>query len=771
MLIPRFMNAVCFGKFGFCAVLALALPVDAQERVETELQSSPSLQERVSAQTQLPLFLSGQHITGRPDVAAHIEGSARLVKGDMAITADRLEYTSTTDVAKAIGHVRVNKAGNVYEGPLLELRLDTFEGFFNQPSYYFPRNNSHGQAARVDFLDEQRTVIHQASFTTCQPLPVPNWMPDWILTADTISLDTGENRGLAQGALLSFKGMPLLPVPYLSFPLSDQRKSGVLPPTLGLDNVDGYAVSVPYYWNIAPNRDVTITPTVMSKRGLSLGNAFRYLESNHSGTVQLNWMPSDALRDASRWGLNTTHQAQLSNPWSDDGLDIKLKVNRVSDDNYWRDFTRVDNSLTQRLLANDATLSWTNGYFSNNVRTVKWQTLQDVSAPIVPPYNRLPQISTTYLRTNVDGFDYSLTADYTRFQSDATLTGQANGERTYGVMVLSYPMMAMAAYLKPKLQWHVTQYQFETPLVDGQRSATRVLPTLSLDSGLVFEKATAWFGRSLRQTLEPRAFYVNTPYRSQQALPNYDSGVMDFNLSTIYTENAFVGNDRISDSNMLTLGVTTRFLNPDTGAEALRLGVAQRLRFADQNVNLPGDVPVYDRISDVLLGGSLHWDSRFSMEGTVQFNPKTEQSVRSTLQGHYSPGNYRTLSAAYRFQRELSEQIDLGWQWPLNVVSPERGRWYSVGRLNYSMNESKLVDSVVGFEYDAGCWLGRVVLERLQTSTVTATQRLMFQLEFVGFSRLGVNPLKSLKDNIPGYQNLRDPPAVPSRFSNYDKSP
>jgi LPS-assembly protein len=229
-----------------------------------------------------------------------------------------------------------------------------------------------------------------------------------------------------------------------------------------------------------------------------------------------------------------------------------------------------------------------------------------------------------------------------------------------------------------------------------------------------------------------------------------------------------VGNDRISDSNMLTLGVTTRFLNPDTGAEALRLGVAQRLRFSDQNVNLPGDVPVYDRISDVLLGGSLNWDSRFSLDGTVQFNPKTERSIRSTLQGHYSPGNYRTLSAAYRFQRDLSEQIDLGWQWPLNVASPDRGRWYSVGRLNYSMNESKLVDSVVGFEYDAGCWLGRVVLERLQTSTITATQRLMFQLEFVGFSRLGVNPLKSLKDNISGYQNLRDPPAVPSRFSNYD---
>lgn len=263
-------------------------------------------------------------------------------------------------------------------------------------------------------------------------------------------------------------------------------------------------------------------------------------------------------------------------------------------------------------------------------------------------------------------------------------------------------------------------------------------------------------------------------------LPNYDSGANDFNLATIYSENAFVGNDRISDSNLLTFGVTSRFLDPASGVEAARFGIAQRLRFQDQNVTLPGGTSVVDRISDVLLGGSIHWDPRWSFDGTVQFNPHTEQSVRSTLSANYSPGSYRTVSAAYRFQRDLSEQIDLGWQWPVNDLWGDRGqdkgvgqgqgdgRWYSVGRLNYSMTEGKLVDSVLGFEYDAGCWLGRIVWERLQTSSVTATQRIMFQLEFVGFSRLGVNPLKSLKDNIPGYQNLREPTGTPSRFSHYD---
>ena len=746
------------------------------------LQPSPLLQEKISPQARrdLPTFVSGDHITGRPNLETVIEGGAMLRKGDIVIKADRLEYDQPTDLAKATGNVLVNRAGNVYEGPLLELRMDAFEGFFNEPTYHFLRNDAHGQASRVDFLDDQRAVIHDATYTTCRRLPGPSWMPDWILKATTISLDNEEDVGTASGALLSFKGLPLLPVPYITFPLSERRKSGVLPPTLGIDNVNGTEVAVPYYWNIAPNRDATFTPTLMSKRGVNFGTEFRYLEENYAGTVNAEWMPADQLRDANRWGLNINHQTRIQSAWTDNGAALNLSLNRVSDDNYWRDFSRANSSLTQRLLASEANLSWTNGAWSSSVRALKWQTLQDVTAPIVPPYDRLPQLATSYTRRNLAGMDVTLNGDYTRFQSDSTLTGQPNAERMYSLLQLSRVFQSPAGFITPKLQLHATNYQFDAPLKDGALVASRVLPTLSVDTGVVFERDTQLFGRALRQTLEPRAFYVYTPYRDQSLLPNYDSGAIDFNLSTIFAENAFVGNDRISDSNLLTLGVTSRFLDPATGAEAARIGVAQRLRFQDQNVTLPGGLPAQDRISDMLLGGSINWDPRWSFDGNVQFNPETEQSVRSTLGARYNPGLYRTITAAYRFQRDASEQIDIGWQWPLNDLWGDRGqnlgagqgqgegRWYSVGRLNYSLNERKLVDSVLGLEFDAGCWLGRIVWERLQTSSSSATQRLMFQLEFVGFSRLGVNPLKSLKANIPNYQNLREPSAAPSRFSNYD---
>jgi LPS-assembly protein len=766
------------------ALLGLwALRVNAQAELPSPaLLSSPALSGQIAESDRgaLPVFISGEQISGRPDLETVIEGSAELRRGDTVIKADRLEYYQPDDQARARGKVRINRAGNVYEGPALELKLDTFEGFFSQPSFEFLQNDLHGQAERIDFLDAKRAVIRNVSLTSCRRLPGPAWMPDWILRATAVRMDTEEDVGTAEGAVLSFMRVPLLPVPYLSFPLSDRRKSGFLPPTPGLDNVNGLEIGVPYYWNIAPNRDATLTPTLMSKRGVNLGSEFRYLEAGYTGQLRLDWMPDDKLRDSSRWGLAYSHDGTLATPGGS-AVALSLKLNRVSDDNYWRDFTRASTSLTQRLLPNDLSMSWSSGEFSHAVRALRWQTLQDASAPIIPPYDRLPQLATSHASSHALGFDYALNLDYTRFQSTRALTGQPNAQRVFSLLQLSRPWILPSGFITPKLQLHASSYSFDAPLANAATSASRVVPTLSLDAGLVFERDTALLGRNFLQTLEPRAFYVNTPYRDQNLLPNYDSGGNDFNFASIYTENAFVGNDRISDSNLLTLGVTTRLLDPASGAETLRLGLAQRLRFKNQEVTLPGGSAVSDRISDILVGGSISWDPKWTFDAVMQFNPKDERSVRSTVGARYLAGPYRVLSAAYRYQRELSEQVDVSWQWPINDLWGDRGqdlgagrgqgvgRWYSVGRLNYSLNEGKLVDALVGLEYDEGCWLGRVVLERLQTSSSSANARIMVQLEFVGFTRLGVNPLKSLKENIPAYQYLREPgSSLPSRFNNYD---
>jgi LPS-assembly protein len=810
------------------AVLSLALlqahgaAAQGVDDAPLTLKRAPQLTEEAppkALRSQQSSFITGDQITGRPDLETIVTGNAQLRRGDTVINADRLEYEQPTDTAKATGHVRVNQAGNVYEGPDLELKVETFEGFFNNVRYRFLATGGHGDAQRIDFVDEARSVARQATYTTCRREDYPGWMPAWMLSATVLHTDTDESVGVAENAQLSFMGLSTPPFPSVSFPLDNTRKSGLLPPTLGIGNVNGVEITQPYYWNIAPNRDATFTPTLMSKRGVNLSTDLRYLEKDYHGEIRLDLMPGDRLvseryselrstqlqqwangqipasdltfgappGSTNRWGIWSSHSQTFDpKPFGLDSLSASLNINRVSDNDYWRDFTRTP-SLTARLLASEAALNWSKGDWSGQVRALSYQTLKYDLAPITPPYDRMPQITANYAKYDWHGFDFTLNNDYTRFSGDPSVQLQPNAERVYTLASLSRPFLTPGSFIIPKIQLHARGYQFDSPLANGASSASVTVPTFSLDSGLIFERNASFFGRAFTQTLEPRAFYVYTPYRDQSAIPVYDTAANDFNFATIYTENAFSGNDRIADNNLLTLGVTSRLIDPDTGAEAARFGIAQRLRFADQKVQLPGVPPVTDRVSDFLMGAQINWTPKWSVDTTVQYNPDTHRSTRNTVSARYNPSPYHNISVAYRFQAPSSvgaadgnKSIDVAWQWPLNDLWGDKGkdlgpgkgqgggRWYTVGRLNYSMLDRKLTDAVAGIEYDGCCYIARVVVERLTTGQVTANQRIMFQLEFVGFSSVGSSPMRTLQTNIPRYTPLRQPVAAPSRFTNYD---
>lgn len=769
------------------------------------LKSSPQLTESLppEAREQAPTFIEGERMSGQTDALTVIEGDAELRRHDMVIKADRLQFDSATREVEARGNVLINSSGDRFEGPLVQMNVDTHQGSFTQPSFTLLNNEGKGDASRVDFLDKDHLLLHEARYSTCPRTPGAAWMPDWLVRATRIDLDKAEEVGVAHGGVLEFKGVPILGAPYISFPLTDQRKSGLLPPTINLDNISGLEFTLPYYLNLAPNFDATLYPTVMSKRGVDLGGEFRYLQPDYSGRLRAAYMPSDRLRGTDRWGYSAQHSQALT---AGDlqgrlGLDapvgLRLNLNRVSDDNYWRDFPRSNTSLTARLLANEAVLSVGKGPWSFSGGAYQWQTLQDVDSPILPPYDRLPSLALRYAQgdasiAGLSGWDWSVQGEWTRFSADRGLSAfdRQNGTRSLAVAELTRRWQTPGWFLQPRARLHAAHYKLDTALTDGQRTVSRALPTLSLDSGLLLERSTRFFGRDFLQTLEPRAFFTWTPYRDQRLLPNYDSAAHDFSFASIYTENAFGGNDRISDTEAITWGATSRLLDPASGAEVLRLGLAQRFLLREQNVTLPeancpdssaaGCSPVTDPLSDVLAGARVQWSPSWSMGASVQFRPKENQSVRTTLSGRYTPGPYRVLSAAYRLQRGVSEQYDIGWQWPLNDLwqTPARaeqpgrglgaGQWYSVGRINYSVPDKKIVDLVAGFEYDAGCWLGRIVLERLQRSSATANQRVLFQLEFTGFSRIGSNPLQTLKENVPRYQYLREDINPPSRFQHYD---
>lgn len=757
------------------------------------LRSSPLLEERISPRQDKEgaVFLSGQRLVVRPDLDTVVEGQASLRKPGVSMQADRMAYDQSQDVLQAAGGIRIYRAGSLFQGSALQLQVDSFQGTMAQPRFEFFANGAHGTAEQLEFIDPSRATVHQANYTTCRRTPGPDWLPAWLLKATRMSIDDEESSVKAEGVQIRFQNLPEVSLPSASFPLTTERRSGLLPPIVGVTTRNGAEIAQPYYFDIAPNRDATVTTHVMSKRGVAVDTEFRYLEKDYQGQARLNLMPSDTLSDQARWGWSSQHNGILQTGIERIGaIGLGLNLNRVSDDNYWRDFRRTGLVLTQRLLPSTGVLSWGQGGFNMSARVQRWQTLQDISSTIVPPYDRAPQITMGYGQWQSDGFDWSVQADTTRFEADFSRIPNLvarNGERSFVHAQLSRPWIRPWGFFTPKVQLHATRYQLDQPMDNGSASANRVLPTFSLDSGLVFEREAQWFGRSVAQTLEPRVFYAKTPFRDQSLLPVYDSGITDFNLSTIFSENTFVGHDRLIDNDALTLGMTSRFFDARNGAELLRFGVAQRIRFSDQRVLLNNtQVPATAGLSDLLVGAGVRWDNRWALDNTVQINNQTNDISRNTLQLRYYPTPYRVLNAAYRLNRGLSEQIDLGWQWPLSDLigrrnaaaesawtrTPGQGlgpdRWYTVGRMNFSLKESRLVESLIGLEYDAGCWIGRIVFENNQRSITTANTRLLFQLELIGLARVGSSPLIALRNNIPRYQNLRDNPLQPSRFQNYE---
>ena len=764
-----------------------------------QLQASPQLQERLPGSPEMagPTFLLGDRIEGQTDVRTLVEGHAELRRHDLLLKAGRLDHDAADDSVRASGGVHINRLGNLYEGSELELKLDRNEGHFLQPRFTLLKNGGQGEASRLDFLGENRSSARDAVYSTCPRPGSGPWKPDWWLSASRMEFDTGTDTGTAHTGVLHFKGLPVLGAPYVEFPLSDQRRSGLLPPSLNIASQSGLEVALPYYLDLAPQRDATITPTLMSKRGLDLGGEFRYLEPDASGELRGSYMPDDKLRDASRWSLSYQHRQKLSGlPWVDD-MGLRLNLNRVSDANYWRDFPHSGKVLTQRLLPSEAALSWGSGDWSFSAGHYSWQTLQDPApaTQIIAPYDRVPSLAARlqpapFSLLGSQGWEGSLQTELTRFAtnrqiqigngSGATVLG---GDRALVVAQLGRSWQAPGWFVRPGVQLHARQYQFDQAIGTGQSGLGLALPTLSLDSGLLFERDTRLFGRDLVQTLEPRLYYSRTPYRQQGYLPSYDSAPFDFSLATVYLPNTYAGNDRIADLDALTLGATTRLLQPDTGAELLSLGIAQRYRFREQRITLPGESVVAAGLTDLLLGARVNWSPQWSSSAELQYNPESGESTRSTLGLRYLPGPYRVLNAAYRVKQQAatdaSRQLDLGWQWPLqglfgSAPAGVAGRglgpqqWYSVGRINYSLPESRVVDLLAGFEYDAGCWIGRIAIERLQNSTTASNQRIMFQLEFSDFTRIGSSPLQSLRNNVPRYQLLREEINPPSRFERYE---
>lgn len=714
----------------------------------------------------VPMYVRGMALTGRTNVDATVDGDAEARKYRSFVKGDRLTYDQDTDEVVAHGNARLSQGGNLFIGPEAHMYTGAGDGYMLTPTYRLVSGGG-GKSERADIEANNVVTMQRGTYSGCATCAEDGKTPAWYIKASEFEFDQEQQEGTAYNGILFFQGVPILASPYLSFPTSNERRSGFLAPTFTQSSRTGFELATPYYFNIAPNRDLTITPRFMTKRGVMGIADFRYLEPTYSGLFHIEYLPKDRVTGDARYTFTWQHSQSLGY-----GVNAYVNFTKVSDDTYPDDFGSGTNFQTgvQRVYNREAGLTWSYGDWSFLARVLKYQTL----APSSPQYESVPELSATYNKLDFHGFDFTMPIKYNRFQI-ASWTGSPNGERIYAQPTLSYPILTPGYFIVPKVMFTAAAYNVDYPNGSTmQSSITRTLPTVSLDTGLTFERPLTLFGTAMKQTLEPRLFYVYTPYRNQGSIPIFDSAVADFNLAEIFSENSFIGVDRIQDANRVTAALTSRLIDAETGVERGRIWYAQRYNIQQSRVTMPGGVPEDAGVSDFLVGGSALLYSNITFSTAVQYSPSTSQFNRSDVGVTWRPGERKVFNLYYRYLRNPPpvvgqtaltvtpiNQIELSGQWP---ITPRFG---IVGRLNYSITDKTFIDALAGFEYDADCWAFRIGLQRYATNATTTTSRVFAQLELKGLTKSGNSATEAFKVGVPGYQ---PPPTnqIPSRFSNYE---
>ena len=527
---------------------APAMPAQSRIPVDSDTPWPRLKLERLLSEKRLlgtdaaPTFARAQRIEGTIDEKIVLEGNAEVRRGGTVLRGDRITYTQATDQVDVEGNARVFKQGGSFSGPELSFRIDAQTGAMPDAQFAYPARSGRGDATLIEFLGDQRARMENARFTTCAPGD-----DAWWVQAESLEVDGLDQSASASGARLYFQGVPILASPILGFPIGDQRRSGFLTPSFGLSTSVGTDIRTPFYWNIAPNYDYTITPRAMTKRGTMLGNEFRFLQPTFSGTLLYDVIPYDRQTEETRdyTGVRLNYSAPS-------GVAAGVNYNRVSDDNYFVDFSSTILGSSQKVLPQDGFVSYTQTYWNTAVRVTKNQILQDPLAPVTPPYERVPQVTVNGFVADWNGFEAAAILDGTRFTNPDS--GLQPGSRYIFNPRVAYPILNPGWFITPRAQLSATYYSLDPDFNPQDQSQTRVMPILSLDTGLIFERDTEWFGRSSQQTLEPRLYYAYIPFRNQNQLPNFDSALADLNYAQFFTENIYSGYDRIVNANQLTLG-------------------------------------------------------------------------------------------------------------------------------------------------------------------------------------------------------------------------
>ncbi|APB99742.1 LPS-assembly protein LptD [Polynucleobacter asymbioticus] len=774
------------------------LKVDDQLRVGKPISDGQAL-----------TFTSSDTIDGVVDRDMHLKSRAQIRRNGAVLKADEITYNPDTDIADLNGNAELSKGNTTFKGPKGQFKVDAREGFMETPTYDLRDTRGNGTAQKLTIQNSDIFVFDKATYTTCTPENM-----DWYFSLSNLEIDNEQKEMTGTNGVMHFFNVPIAYVPYFTAPTGGQRRTGLLAPVVGYSSNNGLDITQPYYVNIAPNRDLLLLPREMNHRGFMLGASYRYLDKDYSGVATGEYLPYDKQTGTNRWKYDFQQRQLLGGGVGPGGVPLPgawtgyVNMAKVSDSLYPTDFSQsIAGQVTSQFRQEIGTTKQLTGSLSNwtvGAKAASFQTLQpDPTNLVQAPYNIMPNITAAYnsqltpTTTDPSGKYVALpTGPKTTFSTDYTRFAYALGsnfnapppgaytqaDRTVVKGALSLPQVTPGYYITPTVSFQSNMYS-ATAYTPGTPNAQGfTIPTLSLDSGLAFEREAAelhgFFGRDMLLTMEPRAFYAYTPYQSQVNTPVFDTADAGFGVSQIFTANTFIGNDRIADSNAATLGLTSRMIEANTGAERANVTIAQKQQFTGQKVGLNGNIVNPTTYSDTLGSASVRLLGNFSADLFGQYNTQLDRFVQTTVGASWRPTPGRSLNFGYRNvwtppvqasaqnnqvytpSATTTDQYNISGQWPLTKEVSVLGRW------GYDALTIKTLNTMIGLEWMRDCWTFRgAYSQAVNTSQITTTQ-VLFQVEFRGFASAGSNPVDIMKLNVPGYMPTSKPIA-PSIYESY----
>jgi len=706
------------------------------------------------------------------------KGNAILKKGNKTIKAEVIEYDEVSEKIITTGNTNIDLESISLRGSKLSLKLSDETGQMDDASFNFKSGDKQeksiikngvvvtkrsydfrGDAKTIFFEGENKKRLKSSRITTCEADS-----DDWYLKSSNMEVNTKTDRVNASNAVVEFKGLPILYTPYIDFSLNKNRKSGFLASTFGTTTKSGFDLQIPYYFNISPNMDATLRARYLGKRGPQADGEFRYLEENYSGKNQIQFMKHDEHSGQdNRYSVALEHQHKFKNGWS-----ASYNYQKVSDDAYFSDLATMIQVTSVVNLPQRAKIDYAGDTWRFNALTEKYQTLTNASSS---PYQRLPQLNLSG-KKDFDSYILDFGSQWTYFDRDEKFTStytdeqKITGSRLTLTPAITVPFTETYGYIKPKLSTNVRSYNLNNSSIGNKDIYT---PIVSVDSGMYFDRTLNLLNQNFTNTLEPRLFYVYIPHKDQSALPNFDTGLADLNMQTLFSENQFNGQDRINDANQLTASITSKFLDKN-GKERLSGIVAQRYYFEDRKI-FGEQLDAKKANSDIFMGGTASLANSLKLDAMFQYDPTSSTLLRSTLGSRYNPEPGKMLNLSYRMIDNVSDNnadlkvLNAAGQWPLG------NRFYSIARFNYDLKTSQTIEVLGGLEYDGGCWVARTVFDRISLPTSPQPNYTFFmQLELNGLGTIGSDAKKLnnfLYRNVPGVRTVNQIPDV-NRQANFN---